>query len=98
MWLDRQQYIHSSFNYGFIFGIYLWCYIAEFKYDYQITNLMVVNRTGYETCKANDGAKEYESGDDKIKLSFGDNYFIGTYTPEDCSAGLKMAIKALAPK
>ncbi|CAL9215380.1 unnamed protein product [Arabidopsis halleri] len=72
--------------------------IPEFKYDDQRFNLIVVNRTGYETCEANVGAIEYSSGDDKIQLHYGYNYFIGTYTPEDCSTGLKMAIKALAPK
>ncbi|KAG7646686.1 Phytocyanin domain [Arabidopsis thaliana x Arabidopsis arenosa] len=72
--------------------------ILEFKYDYQRFNLIVVNRTGYETCEANVGAVEYSSGDDKIQLHYGYNYFIGTYTPEDCTTGLKMAIKALAPR
>ncbi|KAL1224074.1 Early nodulin-like protein 22 [Cardamine amara subsp. amara] len=71
--------------------------ILEFKYDYQISNVMVVNETGYDTCKANDEAEEYSSGDDKIQLPFGYSYYIGTFIPEDCSAGLKMAINALAP-
>lgn len=70
---------------------------AVFKYDGQITNMYVVNRAGYETCTPNDGAKEYSSGNDRIQLPYGYSYYIGTYTPEDCSAGLKMAIKALAP-
>ncbi|XP_010476944.1 PREDICTED: basic blue protein-like [Camelina sativa] len=69
--------------------------ILEFKYDYQRFNMVVVNRTGYETCQANDGAEEYYSGDDKIQLHYGYNYFIGTYTPEDCTTGLKLAVNAL---
>ncbi|EOA37394.1 hypothetical protein CARUB_v10011266mg [Capsella rubella] len=71
--------------------------ILVFKYDDQRSNVVVVNRIGYETCTANEGAVEYSSGNDRIQLHYGYNYFIGTYTPEDCSTGLKMAIKALAP-
>lgn len=72
----------------------MWCCIVEFKYDYRTSNLMVVNRTGYETCIANENAKEYRSGDDRISLPYGLSYYIGTADPYDCSAGLKMAIRA----
>ncbi|ESQ28487.1 hypothetical protein EUTSA_v10019549mg [Eutrema salsugineum] len=67
-----------------------------FKYDDLTSNMVVVNRTGYENCMANDGSKEYDSGNDRIQLPYGDSYYIGTYNPYDCAAGLKMAIKALA--
>ncbi|CAN6851671.1 unnamed protein product [Brassica oleracea] len=70
--------------------------ILEFKYDYLTSNVMVVNRTGYETCIANEGAKEYTSGDDRISLPYGLSYYIGTYDASDCSAGLKMAIRAIS--
>ncbi|XP_010534192.1 PREDICTED: basic blue protein-like [Tarenaya hassleriana] len=71
--------------------------ILVFNYDYQRSNVYVVNQTAYETCIPNEGATLYESGHDKIQLVFGDNYFIGAYYPEDCAAGLKMAVNALAP-
>lgn len=60
--------------------------------------MLVVDQTGYETCIPNDGATEYSSGEDKIQVAYGGNYFIGTYSPVDCSAGMKMEINALAPK
>ncbi|CAH2066045.1 unnamed protein product [Thlaspi arvense] len=72
--------------------------ILVFKYDYQISNLVVVSRIGYETCIPNAGSKEYESGNDRIQLPYGDSYYIGTYNEYDCANGEKMAIKALAPK
>ncbi|KAL0731233.1 hypothetical protein Bca4012_027327 [Brassica carinata] len=68
--------------------------ILEFKYNYLTSNLVVVNRTGYETCIANENAKEYTSGDDRISLPYGLSYYIGTFDANDCSAGLKMAIRA----
>ncbi|KFK41963.1 hypothetical protein AALP_AA2G194700 [Arabis alpina] len=61
--------------------------ILVFKYDYQDGNLWVVNSTGYETCTANEGAKLYESGYEKIQLPCGFSYYIGIYDPADCSAG-----------
>ncbi|XP_010537537.1 PREDICTED: basic blue protein [Tarenaya hassleriana] len=70
--------------------------ILVFKYDPQDSNVMVVNRTAYETCRPNDGAREFDSGNDRIQLNYGYNYFIGTYNEYDCGAGLKMAIRALA--
>ncbi|VVA94432.1 unnamed protein product [Arabis nemorensis] len=72
--------------------------ILVFKYNYEENGVWVVNRTGYETCTANDGAKEYNSGNDRIQLPYGYSYYIGIFNPLDCSAGLKMAVKALAPK
>lgn len=67
-----------------------------FRYNDDYANVWVVNRTGYETCIPNDGAILYDSGEDKIQLVYGGNYFIGIYNPVDCSAGMKMAINALS--
>ncbi|CAH2066043.1 unnamed protein product [Thlaspi arvense] len=72
--------------------------ILVFKYDDDVSRVVVVNRTGYETCIPNAGSKEYESGNDRIQLPYGYSYYIGTYNEYDCAAGEKMAIKALAPK
>ncbi|CAN8243848.1 unnamed protein product [Cochlearia groenlandica] len=72
--------------------------VLVFKYDAGDANLMVVNRTGYETCIPNKGAIEYTLGEDKITLPYGLSYYIGTYFAPDCSAGMKLAIRALAPK
>ncbi|CAH8382798.1 unnamed protein product [Eruca vesicaria subsp. sativa] len=68
--------------------------ILEFKYDLYSSNVMVVNRTGYETCIPNENAEEHRTGDDRIQLPYGLSYYIGTADAADCSAGLKMAIKA----
>ncbi|CAH2066041.1 unnamed protein product [Thlaspi arvense] len=73
------------------------CCIEVFRYDYQLVNMLVVNRTGYETCIPNEGYEEYNTGEDEIQLIYGGNYFIGTDNSVDCSAGMKLAINALSP-
>ncbi|KAK6284879.1 hypothetical protein POUND7_003831 [Theobroma cacao] len=71
--------------------------ILEFIYDEQLFNVVVVDKKGHDTCTANDGAMEFDSGDDKIPLAFGANYFICNTQPDLCAAGFKMAINATAP-
>ncbi|XVE94035.1 hypothetical protein REPUB_Repub01dG0245500 [Reevesia pubescens] len=66
-----------------------------FKYDDRF-NVVIVNEEGYDSCTVNDGAKEFNSGNDKIQLAFGSNYFIDSEA-DVCAAGLKMAINATTP-
>ncbi|KAK6240585.1 Phytocyanin domain - like 10 [Theobroma cacao] len=71
--------------------------ILEFIYDREDFNVVVVNQTGHDTCTVNDGATEFNSGDDKIPLIFGANYFICSKKEGACAVGMKMAINATAP-
>ncbi|MBA0777523.1 hypothetical protein Gotri_005534 [Gossypium trilobum] len=67
-----------------------------FTYDGQQFDVAVVNQTGHDSCTLNEGAKVFHSGNDKIQLAFGANYFIDTVA-DLCAAGMKMAINATAP-
>ncbi|KDP43561.1 hypothetical protein JCGZ_16848 [Jatropha curcas] len=69
--------------------------ILVFKYDYQDTDVVVVDRKGFETCTVTPNATVYESGYDKIQLRFGPNYFISS-NPDNCQSNMKMAINAAA--
>ncbi|KAK6232167.1 Phytocyanin domain - like 10 [Theobroma cacao] len=71
--------------------------ILEFIYDEQLFNVVVVDKNGHDTCTVNDGAMEFDSGDDKIPLAFGANYFICSTQPDLCAAIIKMAINATTP-
>ena len=57
--------------------------------------MVVVDKHGYETCKAPEGAFEYNSGDDTIPLKKGENFFICTKR-ECCENNMKMKIDAVA--
>ncbi|GAV67389.1 Cu_bind_like domain-containing protein, partial [Cephalotus follicularis] len=70
--------------------------VLVFNYDYQRSNVVAVNRTGYITCTANEGATTYNSGADHIPLGHGQHYFIDTYYEPSCAAGMKIAIFAKA--
>ncbi|KAH1057169.1 hypothetical protein J1N35_035234 [Gossypium stocksii] len=67
-----------------------------FTYDNQQFDVAVVNQTGHDSCTPNEGAKVLNSGNDKIQLALGANYFIDTVA-DVCAAGMKMAINATAP-
>ncbi|XVE67345.1 hypothetical protein DITRI_Ditri08aG0153100 [Diplodiscus trichospermus] len=70
--------------------------ILEFIYDDQMFDVVVTNQTGHDTCTVFDENQVFSSGDDKITLVFGPNYFIDSVS-NVCAAGLKMAIDATAP-
>ena len=67
--------------------------VLEFLYDPRDHNVVVVDKHGYETCKASKGASQKNSGNDQVFLEKGANYFI--YTKRgDCEKGMKKAINA----
>ncbi|KAJ4827786.1 hypothetical protein Tsubulata_021260 [Turnera subulata] len=67
--------------------------VLIFNYDPSDgTNVVVVDKKGHDDCEATPGAKFYNSGNDRIALQFGPNYFISTNGL--CPMGLKMAINA----
>ncbi|XP_043696640.1 basic blue protein-like [Telopea speciosissima] len=65
-----------------------------FKYDPSIHNVVAVNRKGYSNCKTPAGAKVYKSGNNQIKLSKGQSYFICNF-PGHCESAMKIAANAV---
>ena len=66
---------------------------AVFKYDSTAHNVVAVNAAGYKGCSAPRGAKVYNSGNDRVTLARGTNYFICSI-PGHCQAGMKVAVTA----
>ena len=72
---------------------FLWWNFSVFTYDPTIHNVVAVNRGGYSSCITPAGARVYKSGNDQIKLSKGQNFFICNVA-EHCESGMKIAINA----
>ncbi|MQL74627.1 hypothetical protein Taro_006957 [Colocasia esculenta] len=64
-----------------------------FRYDPAIHNVVPVTAAGYNSCLQPRGAKVFRSGNDRITLARGTNYFICTVVGH-CQAGMKVAILA----
>ncbi|KAG6768529.1 hypothetical protein POTOM_027451 [Populus tomentosa] len=71
--------------------------ILEFKYDTEDANVVVVDKKDHDDCSVSDTSVFYSSGDDKIQLQFGANYFICSWPLNQCQMGMKVAINATAP-
>ncbi|KAL4628657.1 hypothetical protein ACB092_05G256000 [Castanea dentata] len=67
--------------------------VLEFVYDPRVYNVVVVDKLGYETCKAPLGALENDSGNDQVYLEKGANYFICTKRG-CCEKNMKIVIIA----
>lgn len=67
----------------------------EFVFNQTNYNVVVVDKLAFETCKAPEGAFEYNSGDDTVPLKKGENYFICTKRG-CCENNMKMMIDAAA--
>ncbi|OEL32594.1 Chemocyanin [Dichanthelium oligosanthes] len=67
--------------------------VLVFKYDSTAHNVVAVNAAGYKGCSAPRGAKVYTSGNDRVTLARGTNYFICSI-PGHCQAGMKIAVTA----
>jgi hypothetical protein len=68
--------------------------VLVFKYDSSAHNVVAVNAAGYKGCTAAPrGAKVYKSGNDRVTLARGTNYFICNF-PGHCQAGMKIAVTA----
>ncbi|KAK8951390.1 hypothetical protein KSP39_PZI003281 [Platanthera zijinensis] len=65
--------------------------VLVFKYDPTVHNVVPVNAAGYKGCTTPRGAKAYKSGNDRVTLSRGPNYFICNF-PGHCEANMKVAI------
>jgi hypothetical protein len=64
-----------------------------FKYGRGTHNVVAVNTAVYESCSALRGSRTYSSGNDRVTLARGTNYFICSI-PGHCSASMKMAVTA----
>ncbi|XP_047088398.1 chemocyanin-like [Lolium rigidum] len=67
--------------------------VLLFKYGRGAHNVVAVNAAGYRSCSAPRGSRTYSSGNDRVTLARGTNYFICS-VPGHCGAGMKMAINA----
>ncbi|WVZ98342.1 hypothetical protein U9M48_043800 [Paspalum notatum var. saurae] len=67
--------------------------VLVFKYDSTAHNVVAVNAAGYKGCSAPRGAKTYKSGNDRVTLARGTNYFICSI-PGHCQSGMKIAVTA----
>ena len=56
-------------------------------------NVVAVNEAGYKGCKLTAGARILASGNDRVTLRKGANYFICSFTGH-CDAGMKLALFA----
>ncbi|KAF4376225.1 hypothetical protein F8388_018894 [Cannabis sativa] len=65
-----------------------------FKYSAGHHNVARVSKDGYRNCTAGEGAQVYSSGNDKIQLVKGKNYFICTY-PNHCTFGVRLTVTAI---
>ncbi|KAL1330310.1 hypothetical protein HN51_047506 [Arachis hypogaea] len=68
--------------------------ILVFNYAVGAHNVVVVNRAGYQTCSTPPGSTVYVSGNDRITLTKGLNYFICNF-PGHCEGGMKIAVNAI---
>nr|P60496.1 RecName: Full=Chemocyanin; AltName: Full=Basic blue protein; AltName: Full=Plantacyanin; Flags: Precursor [Lilium longiflorum]AAR84219.1 chemocyanin [Lilium longiflorum] len=67
--------------------------VLVFKYNPAVHNVVSVPAGGYKSCTASPGSRVFKSGDDRITLSRGTNYFICS-VPGHCQGGLKIAVTA----
>ncbi|CAA0826762.1 early nodulin-like protein 22 [Striga hermonthica] len=69
----------------------------EFIYDNNVHNVVCVDKKGFEDCAASSSDKStvYKTGDDKIQLVLGTNYFINGKNNEACKQlGMKIMVTA----
>ncbi|KAG8368760.1 hypothetical protein BUALT_Bualt15G0079400 [Buddleja alternifolia] len=64
-----------------------------FKYGPSSHNVVAVDKSSYDSCTVPPNAKTYNSGNDKINLISGPNYFICGF-PGHCQSGMKIAATA----
>lgn len=73
--------------------IHLPLFVAVFKYDPTIHNVVIVDKGAYRSCSTPSGATVLQSGNDRITLAKGQNFFICNF-PGHCESGMKIAVSA----
>ena len=69
------------------------CVLAVFRYSPKAHNVVPVSAAGYRSCSAPRGVRALTSGNDRVTLKRGVNYFICSF-PGHCQAGMKVAVTA----
>lgn len=69
-------------------------YTVVFNYEPGWHNVVMVDKSGYNSCTSPADAKVYESGNDKITLVKGENFFVCGYGGH-CEGGMKIAVDAV---
>ncbi|KAH6770159.1 plantacyanin [Perilla frutescens var. hirtella] len=64
-----------------------------FKYNPGSHNVVVVDKSSYDSCSVPSNAKTFTSGNDQITLAKGPNYLICGF-PGHCGNGMKIAANA----
>ncbi|CAM0875205.1 unnamed protein product [Alopecurus aequalis] len=67
--------------------------VLVFKYPAGAHTVVAVDAAGYSTCSAPAGAKTYTSGNDRVTLARGTNFFICGIAGH-CAAGMRIAVTA----
>ncbi|KAF3332448.1 basic blue protein-like protein [Carex littledalei] len=67
--------------------------VLVFKYYRSAHNVIRVNAINYNRCQTPKGARVLRSGNDRVTLTKGMNYFICNF-PGHCESGMKIAINA----
>ncbi|KAG8096713.1 hypothetical protein GUJ93_ZPchr0013g35315 [Zizania palustris] len=67
--------------------------VLAFSYDPSVHNVVAVDAGGYYGCQESGSGTKYSSGNDRITLGSGTNYFICSFSGH-CGAGMKMAVTA----
>ena len=66
---------------------------AVFKYNPKAHNVVPVSAAGYNSCSSPRGVRVLTTGNDRVTLKRGVNYFICSF-PGHCQAGMKVAVTA----
>ncbi|XP_078155412.1 basic blue protein-like [Carex rostrata] len=67
--------------------------VLVFKYNPSVHNVVAVSAAGYKGCNSPRGAKVYKSGNDRVTLARGRNFFICGLAGH-CQSGMKIAVTA----
>ncbi|CAL9109183.1 unnamed protein product [Musa acuminata var. zebrina] len=67
--------------------------VLVFKYSSTAHNVVAVNAAGYSRCTTPRGSRVSKTGNDRIRLRKGTNYFICNFAGH-CQAGMKIAVPA----
>ncbi|KAK9096303.1 hypothetical protein Sjap_021800 [Stephania japonica] len=68
--------------------------VLVFKYNPSIHNVVMLNRNGYNSCTTPRGARVLKTGNDRVRLAKGQNFFICNFVGH-CQSGMKIAVNAL---
>ncbi|KAL6909494.1 hypothetical protein ACP4OV_001775 [Aristida adscensionis] len=67
--------------------------VLVFRYIPWVHNVVAVDEDGYNGCTTPAGSRTYASGNDRVRLARGDNFFICTRFGH-CNLGMKLVVRA----